>query len=204
MTNTQKGVFLELFTVVWMVIEAILAIYAGIVAKSALLAAFGIDSVIELISGGILLWRLLVEIKHGDGEIVERAENIAAWVVATTLALLCLYVLFTSVYGLLTHSQPESSLLGMGVSTAAIIVMPLLAYGKKKVAKKVKSDALKGDIANTITCAYMAGTVLIGLLLNALFHWWWAESIAALVFLYWLFGEAKEAFEEARENSHKQ
>lgn len=199
MRNTQKGVLLEIFTVVWMVIEAILAIYAGIVAKSTLLAAFGIDSVIELVSGGVLLWRLFIEIKHGNGEKVENAERVAARVVATTLILLCFYVLITSVYGLVTHSQPESSLLGIGVSAAAVIVMPLLAYGKKNVAKKVRSEALKGDIANTITCAYMAGTVLVGLLLNALFHWWWAENIAALIFLYWLFGETKEAIEEARD-----
>ena len=204
MRNTQKGVLLEIFTVLWMVIEAILAIYAGIVAKSALLAAFGIDSVIELISGGVLLWRLLIEIKHGNGEKVEKAEHLAAWVVAATLALLCLYVLFTSVYGLITHSHPESSLLGIAVSAAAIIIMPLLAYGKKNVAKRVRSDALKGDIANTITCAYMAGTVLVGLLLNAVFHWWWAENVAALVFLFWLFRETKEAIGEVRENNHKQ
>lgn len=203
MTNTKKGVLLEIFTIVWMVIEATLAIYAGIIAKSTLLAAFGIDSIIELISGGVILWRFLVEMKHGEGEKVEKAERVAAWVVAATLVLLCFYVLFTSVYGLITHSQPESSLLGIVVSAAAVIVMPLLAYGKKRVAKRVRSDALKGDIANTITCAYMAGTVLVGLLLNAIFHWWWVENIAALVFLYWLFGETKEAFEEARENNHK-
>lgn len=204
MTIAQKGTLLEIFTVVWMVIEAILAIYAGIVAKSVLLAAFGIDSVIEFISGGIILWRLLIEIKHGDGEKVERAEHVANWIVTVSLALLCLYILITSVYGLITHSQPESSLLGISVSAAAIIVMPLLAYGKKNVAKKIRSSALKGDIANTISCAYMAGTVLVGLLLNALFHLWWAENIAALIFLYWLFGETKAAFKEARENTHKQ
>ena len=203
MTNIQKGLLLELFTIFWMMIEATLAIYSGIIAKSTLLAAFGIDSIIELISGGVILWRFLVEMKHGEGEKVEKAERVAAWVVAATLVLLCFYVLFTSVYGLITHSQPESSLLGIVVSAAALIVMPLLAYGKKRVAKRVRSDALKGDIANTITCAYMAGTVLVGLLLNAIFHWWWVENIAALVFLYWLFGETKEAFEEARENNHK-
>ena len=203
MKQVQKGIYLELFTVIWMIIEATLAIYAGIIAGSTLIAAFGIDSVIELISGSILLWRLQVESKHGNGEKVEQAELIAKWVVAVTLIFLCFYVLFTSVYGLVKHSQPEESLLGIGVSFAAVIIMPILAYGKNSVQKHIKSDALKGEITNTITCAYMAGTVLLGLLFNAIFHWWWAESVAGLVFLLWLVQEAKEAFEEARERNEK-
>ena len=202
-THLQKGIYLELFTVVWMIIEATIAIYAGIIAGSALIAAFGIDSIIELMSGGILLWRLQIELKHENGEKVEQAEHIAKWIVAVTLILLCLYVLFTSVYALVKHSQPEGSFLGIGVSFAAVIIMPLLASAKNNVQKYIRSDALKGDITNTITCAYMAGTVLAGLLLNFIFHWWWAESIAGLVFLFWLVREAKEAFEEAREGTEK-
>ncbi len=193
----KKGLQLEIITVIWMIIETILAVGGGILAGSALLTAFGIDSLIELFSGSILLWRLWVEIKHGDIKKTEQAEHRATWFVAISLALLCLYVLSTSIYGLLVQSKPENSLVGIGVSLAAIIVMPFLAYQKRKIATIIKSEALEGDAVNSITCAYMAGTVLIGLLLNALFHWWWAEYITALVFLFWLGRETKEAFEEA-------
>lgn len=199
MNFVKRGVYLELFTVLWMAIEASLSLYAGIVAGSALIAAFGIDSIIELISGSILLWRLWVESKHGSGEKVERAEHIAKWLVVVTLILLCFYVLVTALYGLFYQYRPEESLIGIGVSFAAVIIMPLLGYAKNNVQKHIKSNALKGDITNTITCAYMAGTVLVGLGLNAIFHWWWVEYLAGLVFLFWLIRETIEAFEEAKE-----
>src|SRR5260221_9335132 len=92
-TNVQQGIRIEVFTVLWMVVEAVVSIGAGILAGSALLTAFGIDSLIELISGGVLLWRLLVESNGGDHEQVEGTEHRATWIVAVGLALLCLYVL---------------------------------------------------------------------------------------------------------------
>jgi divalent metal cation (Fe/Co/Zn/Cd) transporter len=198
-TEVRSGVRIEVFTVIWMVIEAVVSIGAGILAGSALLTAFGLDSVIELVSGAILLWRLLIETREGDTERVERAEHRAAWIVAISLALLCVYVFGTAIYGLVTHSMPESSPVGIGVSIAAVIVMPWLAITKRRIAKRIESGALRGDAASSLTCGYMAATVLVGLALNALFHWWWAEDIAAFVFLFWLVQETREALEEARE-----
>ena len=198
--QVRTGVRIEVFTVIWMVIEAAVSIGAGILARSALLTAFGLDSVIELLSGAILLRRLLEEAKEGNTQRVERAEHRAAWIVALALTLLCVYVLLTAVYGLVTHAQPESSLVGIAVSIAAVIVMPWLALVKRRIAKRIDSAALRGDAASSLTCGYMAATVLVGLALNALFHWWWAEGIAALVFLFWLIGETREAFAEARES----
>ena len=197
-TEVHSGVRIEVFTVIWMVIEAVVSIGAGIIAGSTLLTAFGLDSVIELVSGAILLWRLLIEAREGDTERVENAEHRAAWIVAISLALLCVYVLGTAIYGLVTHSMPESSPVGIGISIAAVIVMPWLAIIKRRIAKRIESGALRGDAASSLTCGYMAATVLVGLALNALFHWWWAEDIAALVFLFWLVQETREALEEAR------
>ena len=195
----HTGVRVEVFTVVWMVIEATVSIEAGVLAGSALLTAFGVDSVIELISGAILLWRLWGEARGEGTEQVERAEQRAAWVVAIALALLCLYVLGTSTYGLLTRARPEGSLVGILVSAAAVVVMPLLGVTKRRLAARLASSALRGDAASSFTCGYMAATVLLGVGLNALFHWWWAEDVAALVFLFWLVGETREAFAEERE-----
>jgi divalent metal cation (Fe/Co/Zn/Cd) transporter len=195
--DIHQGVWIEVITIAWMVIEMAVSVGAGIAAGSILLMAFGIDSLIELVSGAFLLWRLLMESRKGDLERVERAEQRATWVVAVTLVLLCVYVLIMAVYGLLARSKPESSLPGIGISAAAVLVMPYLAVSKRRIARRIQSEALAGDAANSITCAFMAGTVLVGLALNTLFGWWWAESIAALLFLVWLLRETREAFEAA-------
>jgi divalent metal cation (Fe/Co/Zn/Cd) transporter len=186
------------FTVLWMIVEAAVSLGAGIVAGSALLTAFGIDSVIELGSFAILLWRLAVEVRGEETEQIEQAEHRATWVVALALALLCLYVLVTAIYGLLTRAHPEGSLVGLVISAAAVVVMPLLGVTKRRLAACLQSGTLRGDGASSFTCGYMAATVLLGVGLNALFHWWWAEDVAALVFLFWLVQETREAFEEAR------
>ncbi len=195
----RAGVRVEIFTVLWMVVEAAVSLGAGILARSALLTAFGIDSVVELVSGAILLWRLSVEARGGDTEQIERAEQRTAWVVAVSLALLCLYVLATAVYGLLSRSHPDSSFAGIAISLAALLVMPGLGITKRRLATRLDSAALRGDAASSFTCGYMAGAVLLGVGLNALFGWWWAEDVASLVFLFWLVGETREALEEARE-----
>ena len=201
LSQVQAGIRIEIITIVWMVIEMAVSIGAGVAAGSVLLIAFGLDSLIELIGGGILLWRLRVEAQSGDDERVEQAEHRAAWVIAFCLAALCVYTLVSAAYGLLSHSRPETSLAGIAVSAAAVLVMPYLAVTKRRVATRIDSDALAGDAVNSITCAYMAGTVLLGLAANAVFGWWWAESVAALLFLVWLVRETIEAFEEAREAS---
>jgi len=194
----HSGIRIEVITVIWMLIELVVSISARIVAGSMLLIAFGLDSLIELISGGILLWRLGVESHRGDVERVERAEHTAARIVAIALVLLCAYVLISALYGLIVRAQPESSTLGIGIAAAAVLIMPYLALVKRRVSRRIQSKALAADAVSSITCAYMAGTVLAGLVFNALFEWWWVENIAALVFLIWLLRETWEALNEAR------
>lgn len=196
--RVRTGVRVEVFTVVWMVVEAAVSIGAGVLAGSTLLVAFGFDSIIELVSGAILLWRLSVEARGEETEQIERAEHRAAWVVAISLALLCLYVLVTAIYGLVTHARPEGSIAGIIIAAAAVIVMPLLGITKRRIAARLESGALRGDAASSFTCGYMAGAVLLGVGANALLHWWWAENVASLLFLFWLAGETREALEEAR------
>jgi divalent metal cation (Fe/Co/Zn/Cd) transporter len=198
--RVRTGIRVEVITVLWMVVEAAVSIGAGVAAGSALLIAFGVDSLIELVSGGALLWRLTVEARGGDPARVARAERRAAWIVAVSLALLCLYVAVSAVYGLVTRAQPESSIAGIAISAAAAIVMPLLGLTKRRLAADLDSGALRGDAASSFTCGYMAGAVLLGVGLNALFHWGWVESAASLLFLFWLVGETREAFEEVLEH----
>jgi divalent metal cation (Fe/Co/Zn/Cd) transporter len=194
----RSGVRLERFTVGWMILESIVALAAGVAARSVLLTAFGFDSLIELISGGILLWRLSVGAKGGDVERVEGVEARAAVISAVLLVVLSIYVVATPVLALLIHLEPEGSLPGIAISIAAVIIMPVLAKGKSRVNATIRSGALKADIAETITCAYMAGTVLLGVALNFFLGWWWAEYLAALALLIWLAPETREAIVHAR------
>jgi len=196
--DINLGIRVEVFTLLWMTIEMSVAIAAGIAARSVLLTAFGIDSFIELISGGILLWRFQVESQGVDLQSVERAEYRAAWMVAISLGFLCVYVLFESLLGLISGSRPENTFAGLVISAAAVLVMPYLAFVKRKLAIRIDSKALAGDAINSFSCAYMAATVFIGLLLNTLLGWWWADYAASLIFLVWLVRETLEAFEEIR------
>jgi divalent metal cation (Fe/Co/Zn/Cd) transporter len=169
-TLIRMGVWVEVVTVLWMVVEATVSIGAGVLATSALLIAFGLDSMIELISGAVLLWRLSLEARGEQTEQVERAEQRASWVVAIALALLCLYVLVTAIWGLVTRARPDESIVGISMAAAAMIVMPVLGISKRRIAARIQSGALCGDAASSFTCGYMAGAVLLGVGTNALLH----------------------------------
>ena len=195
----RVGVRLELITVVWMAVEAVLAIGAGIVARSVLLTAFGFDSVSELSSGGGLLWRLSSEARGASSERMEAVERRATRISAVLLVLLCAYLVFVGIAGLVARLQPEGSALGVGVAAAAVLVMPLLAWRKRRANLVIGSPALRADIAETITCAYLAAATLVGAGLNLVAGWWWAEYIGALALLIFIAMETKEAIESARE-----
>ena len=192
------GVRLEVLTVAWMALEAALAIGAGVAARSVLLTAFGADSVIELLSAGTLLWRLELESGGRSLEAVESVERRATRISAVLLTLLVAYVLISSIAGLIFQVRPEPSPLGIGVAAAAVLLMPLLAWRKQAINRTIESAALRADVAEAITCAYLAGTTLVGVALAALTGWWWVEYLAAVALLFWLAREAREAFESAR------
>lgn len=196
--NVQHGVWIELVTIAWMIVEASVALVAGFATHSVSLQGFGFDSIIELVSGGVLLWRLVVEQRGGSGEAVEQAERRASWVTAFALFALALYIVIDSAISLYTRSHPETSWWGIGLAIAAAIVMPLLWRSKLHIAGKIGSAALKADAMCSITCAYMSITLLTGLLLNALFGWWWADPLAALILVYFIVQEGRETLHEAR------
>jgi divalent metal cation (Fe/Co/Zn/Cd) transporter len=182
-----------------MAVEAGLAIWAGIAARSVLLTAFGADSLIELLSGATLLWRLRTEASGGDVKRLEAVEQRAVWVSAVLLIVLCLYVLVSAGAGLILRVEPRESWLGIAISAAAVVVMPLLAWRKRLANRAIDSSALRADIAETVTCAYLAGTTLLGVLINALTGFWWIEYLAAFALLFWLVREAREALEAVHE-----
>ena len=181
-----------------MAVEAVLAITAGVAARSVLLTAFGADSVIELLSGATLLWRLRVEAVGESDARVDSVEKRAVWISAVLLVVLCAYVALTSIAGFVLRIQPERSWLGVAVSAAAVVVMPWLAARKRAANQTIQSAALRADIAESITCAYLAGVTLLGAAINAITGLWWVEYIAAVILLRWLVPEAREALEAAR------
>src|SRR5438132_11732081 len=138
--QVRQGVRIELVTISWMTIEASIAIVTGFATHSVSLQGFGIDSIIELISGGVLLWRLRVEQRGGTTGVVERAERRAAWITAIGLFALAVYIVCDSAFAFLTRSRPAASWWGICLAIAAIIVMPRLWQGKLRVARRIESS----------------------------------------------------------------
>lgn len=197
-SSAMAGVRIETITVAWMTIEAAVAIGAGVAAHSTLLVAFGLDSVLELVTGATLLWRLWTERRGATLARVERAERLAAWITGVGIALLCVYIVAVALLDVLTRAASATSVAGLALAAVAVVGMPVLAWRKRVIARQLNSAALRGDAACSLTCAYMAGALLVGLGLHALLGWWWVESVALLAFLYWLVPEAREALEGAR------
>jgi divalent metal cation (Fe/Co/Zn/Cd) transporter len=194
----RSGIRAEIVTIVWMAIEAVVAVVAGVRAHSVLVTAFGIDSVIELLSGAVLLWR----IKNESSPNEEKIERRAAWISAVLLVLLCAYIVISSAVGVLRHIDAEQTMLGLSIAVAAVVLMPLLAAWKRRINRELDSAALRADIAETAACGYMAAIVVAGVLLNRFLHIWWIEYAASLVLLLWIAHETKEAFEAARGKGH--
>lgn len=202
MTNqamqVRKGITIEWLSILWMIVEAGVAIAAGLVAHSLALVAFGADSVIELVAGSVLLWRLYVEARGASQQRIERAEKMASWIVGIALLALAVYIVVAVVHAFWTHQGAQSSVLGMGLAILSGILMPVLARAKKRIGAEIGSQALKADGSCSIVCAYMAWTVLVGVVFTALLGWWWIDSLAALALVYFVVKEGIEAIGEAR------
>jgi len=199
-----RGIQLEVVTIAWMLVEACVAVGAGIIARSVLLTAFGVDSVVELLSGIVLFMRLRLELLRGDSYDIESLEARTTSISAVLLLLLCVFVLLSSLAGLALRIQPEGSIAGVAISAIAIVAMPLLALGKRRVNAVLQSASLRADIAETVSCAYLAAVTLAGLVASMWLGLWWAQYIAALLLLAWLVPETREAFEHRRDNEPDQ
>jgi divalent metal cation (Fe/Co/Zn/Cd) transporter len=176
-----------LLSIGWMTLEAGVAIASALVAGSVALLAFGLDSLIELVSASTILW-LYTGRRSSSGT----AERHAQQIVATCFGVLALYVTVDAINTLAGGSHPETSWPGVAVAVGAILVMPLLARAKGRVAVQLGSAATAGDAAQSWLCAISAAAVLVSILANAAFGWWWFDPIIA-------FGIAGLAVREGRE-----
>jgi divalent metal cation (Fe/Co/Zn/Cd) transporter len=192
---------LEWLSIAWMVIEAAVAIGAGIAAHSLLLLAFGIDSVIELASACVLVWRLSVELRHGQA-FSEATERRASRIAGALLFALALYVVVGAGIGLWGHRGAEFSRPGIILAVAAIPIMYFLARRKLAVAEQLGSRALRADAIESVACGWLSFVVVVGLATQLVIGAWWVDSLASLAIVYFLIKEGREAWEgcECSEN----
>ena len=174
----HRGRRLEYFTIAWNTLEGLVAVAAGVAARSISLVGFGIDSFIEVASGATLLWRMSVD---ADVESRDRNEKLSLRIVGLCFIALGVYITYEAVSDLITKTAPEHSLPGVILACVSLIVMPLLSRAKRKVGRAMRSAAMHADAKQTEFCTYLSAILLGGLLLNAFWGWWWADPTAALI-----------------------
>jgi divalent metal cation (Fe/Co/Zn/Cd) transporter len=178
-----------------MLIEAAVAIGSGVAAHSLSLIAFGTDSLIELVSAGVLLWRLNVEMCQGV-EFSESIEQRASRIGGALLFVLAAYVVVSAAYGLWVRKGQEFSKAGFAVAVLAIPIMWWLAKAKMHVAHQIDSRALRADAVESITCGYLSGVLVLGLIAQLIMPgWWWIDSVTSLAIVVLLVKKGREAWE---------
>ncbi len=186
---------LEWMTVAWMLIEGAVAIGAGVAAGSLTLLAFGLDSVIELASASVLIWRLTVELRHGQA-FSERAERTASRIGGGLLFALAAYIVAGAAWSLWTRHGEAFSLPGLIVALLAMPVMTVLARRKIAIATELGSRAMRADAAESITCGWLSLVVVVGLLADVVVRAWWVDAVTSLAIVGFVVKEAREAWSD--------
>jgi divalent metal cation (Fe/Co/Zn/Cd) transporter len=190
--SVRRGRYLEYFTIGYNSLEGLIAIVAGLIAGSIALVGFGFDSLIEVTSGLALLWRLNADVEEAKRE---RIEAVTLRIVGVLFLALAVYVSYESIKSLWIRESPKESVPGIILAISSVIVMPVLVRAKRKVARAISSRAMAADSKQTELCTYLSAILLGGLVLNALFGWWWADPVAGLVMVPII---AKEGIEALR------
>ena len=174
-------------SVTWNVVEAVIAITAGLVAGSIALIGFGLDSVVEVSSGLIILWQF----RHA---LPESRERTALRLMAVSFFALAAYVSFESVRALVTGAEPDVSPVGIALASLSLVVMPFLSWAQRRTGRELGSNAVVADSTQTLLCTYLSAVLLVGLVLNATLGWSWADPIAGLVIAAVAVKEGREAW----------
>ena len=174
----RRGLRLNVATIAYNSLEAVISVVAGVMAGSVALVGFGVDSVIEVTASGAAHWRLRAD---WDPARRERVERVTLRVIGATFLALAAYVAYDSLTALVRRERPDESAVGIAIAGISLVVMPLLALAKRRVALAMGSGALAADAQQTTLCAYLSAILLGGLALNAALGWWWADPVAALV-----------------------
>jgi len=190
----RRAFRLEWLTVGWMAVEATVAVASGIAARSITLIAFGLDSVIELASAGVLIWRLSCELRFGR-EVSEAAERFARRIAGGLLFALAAYVVAAAVWSLWRGEGADFSSPGLLVALVAIPIMLVLARRKLALADRLGSRALRADAAESIACLWLSLVVVIGLAAQLALGAWWIDPVTSLAIVWFLVKEGREAWE---------
>jgi divalent metal cation (Fe/Co/Zn/Cd) transporter len=177
-TLVRRGLQLSYATLAYNCLEGVIAILAGLAAGSIALVGFGADSLIEVTASLTAIWRLRSD---SDPARRERSEQLSLRVIGILFLALAAYVTADATQSLIDRQAPDASVVGLVLAAASLIVMPLLANAKRRIAVAMGSGALAAESRQTMLCTYLSAILLGGLILNAALGWWWADPIAALV-----------------------
>lgn len=190
-----RALRLEYLTVGWNLAEGVIAVSAALMAGSVAILGFGIDSFVECASAVVMIWRLRAERdRRLSAAHLEEVEHRARRLVAGSLFLLATYVTIDAVHTLWTTDRPTFSAVGTSLLVVSIAVMLWLAGAKRQLARELNSAAMEADSAQTMACWWLSLAALVGVGLNGLFGWWWADPLAALVISVLIAREAREAW----------
>lgn len=191
-TDGRRALRLVVATLAYNVVEAVVAIAEGVRAGSIALAGFGLDSVAEILAATALVHRLRLETRGADTGALEASERRVHRVVGATLVGLALFVTARSIWTLVAADEPDESPIGIALAAFSLVVMPLVALRKLRLADRIGSRALRAEAKETLACSYLSLALLVGLAANALAGWWWADPLAALAMVPWLWREGRE------------
>ena len=189
----KKALVLVWIGEIWNVFEATIAIWAALIAGSVALWAFGLDSLIELFAGGVMIWHFWKERENKESD----TEKTALKLIGITFFLLAAFIVFQSIATLLGYfAPPKESIVGILITISSAILMTFLFFYKSRIAKQIGSRALRAEAYQSLICDLQDLVVLVGLGLNSLLGWWWADPVMALALVPFLIKEGLESFEE--------
>lgn len=174
----QRARWLNLATISWNTVEGVVAVLAGVAAGSVSLVGFGFDSAIEVSAALVLTWRLRQERRD---MCMQESDQRATRAIAVSFVALAIYVGFEAGRDLVERTHPDTSIVGIVLAALSLMVMPVLARAKRRLAPALGSQAVVADAKQTNLCALLSAVVLVGLAANAVLGWWWADPTAGLV-----------------------
>ena len=190
-----RGLRLEYLSIGWNLVEGSVAIAAGLVAGSVALIGFGVDSFVESSSAAVIIWRIVSENRNdNDPARINVIERRAQRLVGASLFIFGIYLLFESVSAIIFREQPDPSTTGIVLAVLSLSVMWWLARSIRRVGEELHSHAIEADSTQTLACWWMSLSLLIGLGLNAVFGWWWADPLAGIAISGLMLREAKQAW----------
>lgn len=189
---TKIALYLVAGTMAYNIIEGVVATWAGAKSESVALFGFGLDSGIECAAAGMMLWRLSVEAKGSSRETIEESEGKVRRFIGGTFIALAIYIVVQAGLDLFKHEAAQKTMIGIILAAASLVIMPAVSWAKLRAAKRIGSSALRAEAKETLVCSYLSFTLLLGLVANATVGWWWADPVAALAMVPWVFKEGLE------------